>query len=127
MKRWFWAVAAVLVVAGYVSAAPLNPTQVAKDAKWVAHIDADAMRESIVVKKAYEKAMAECKPLIQSIPKLHDMFGMDPRKDLHGVTVYGPTPGKPQGVLIVHADVDQAALEAKVKKAPNHQVGKHGV
>ena len=50
--------AAALVVAGYASAAPLNPKQVAKEAKWVAHVDVDAMRESIVVKKAYEKAVA---------------------------------------------------------------------
>ena len=134
MRRWYLAMAAVLAVVAVwalapvtsAQAAPLDAKQIAHDAKWVAHLDVDAMRESVVVKKAYEKATADSKKLADALPKLRAMLGMDPRKDLHGITVYGPKPGKPQGVLIVHADVDQAVLLAKVNTAPQHEVGKHG-
>jgi len=46
---------------------------------------------------------------------------MDPRKDLHGITVYGKKLGKNEGVLIIHADLDRKLLLGKVRGFPDHE------
>ncbi len=52
---------------------------------------------------------------------------MDPRKDLHSVTLYGPKLGELKGVLIVRAKDDQKKLwEERIKKAPNFQGTTYG-
>ncbi len=120
------ALAAFLGLAAIGRAEPLELKQVAADAKWLAHVDVDAMRESIVVQKAYHKCMEMHKDAEKRLDKIHELLGVDPRKDLHGVTVYGKDLEKHHGVLIVHADVDQKLLLEKAQKAPDHKVAKYG-
>jgi hypothetical protein len=120
------ALAAVLGLAAVGRAEPLELKQVAADAKWLVHVDVDAMRTSIVVQKGYQKCMEMHKEAAQHLDKIHEMLGMDPRKDLHAVTAYGKDLDKLHGVLIVHADVDQKSLLEKAQKAPDHKVAKYG-
>jgi hypothetical protein len=54
------------------------------------------------------------------------LIGMDPRKDLHGITLYGSQIGKHEGVLIVFADADRKLLTEKVKKARGYDSSTHG-
>jgi hypothetical protein len=83
-------------------AAPLDLKHVAADAAWLAHVDIDAMRESIVVQKAMEKHQhAGRKEFVKK------MLGMDPDKDLHGMTCYGKEIGKHKGVMILHARMNR--------------------
>jgi len=39
-------------------AEPLDPAQVSAEAKWLAHLDVDAMRASTVVQRAWKKGRA---------------------------------------------------------------------
>jgi hypothetical protein len=90
------------------------------------HVDVDAMRHSVVLDKAYKKCLEMHKEAAQHMDKLPGMIGMDPRKDLHGITVYGKELDKRKGVLIVHADVNQKLLKEKAAKAQDHKVNKCG-
>lgn len=83
-------------------AAPLDLKHVAADASWLAHVDIDATRESIVMQKAMEKQKhADRKEMVKK------MLGMDPDKDLHGMTFYGREIGKHKGVMILHARMNR--------------------
>ena len=126
MKVLVTAVAAVLALATIGRAEPLDVKKVAADAKWVVHVDVDAMRDSVVLNKAYKKCMEMHKEAAERMDKLPGMIGMDPRKDLHGITVYGKDLDKRKGVLILHADVNQELLKEKAAKAPDHKVAKCG-
>ncbi len=114
---------------GFVAAAraePLNLAQVSGDAKWVGHLDVDALRASTVVNKAWKKGLEIRKDAQARLDKLREKIGMDITKDVHGVTAYGKEPGKETGVLIVHAKLDQKFLLDKAEKAPDHKVEKFG-
>ncbi len=123
------AAAILLGLATLGQAAPLNPEVVAGDAKWVAHLDVDAMRSSIVVQKAYQH-FVEKSPIGKAAVTMLDvspaLIGMDPRKDLHAVTIYGSQIGKHKGVLIVFAEADRKLLTEMVKKAHGYESSTYG-
>ena len=115
---------AMAIVFGLVTigrAEPLDLKQVPAEAKWVSHVDVDTLRASIVVQKAYQKCLDMHKDAAEKMDMVCSIVGMDPRKDLHGITAYGKDTNKEHGVLIVHADVNQALLLALVAKAPDHK------
>jgi hypothetical protein len=120
------ALAAVLGLAVVGRAEPVELKQVATDAKWLAHVDVDAMRESVVVQKAYHKCMEMHKDAQKHFDKVRETLGLDLKKDLHGITIYGKDLDKHHGVLIVHADVNQKLLLEKAEKAADHKVAKYG-
>jgi hypothetical protein len=120
------ALAAVLGLTVVGRAEPIELKQVPADAKWLIHVDVDAMRESIVVQKAYGKCMEMHKDAQKHFDKVQQTLGLDLKKDLHGITVYGKDLDKHHGVLIVHADVNQKLLLEKAEKAPDHKVAKYG-
>jgi hypothetical protein len=120
------AMAVVLGLATIGRAEPLALKQVAADAKWVMHVDVDALRASIVAQKAYRKCLEMHKDAEKMMDVACGVVGMDPRKDIHGITVYGKDTNKEHGVLIVHADVNQKLLLGIVAKAPDHKMIAYG-
>jgi hypothetical protein len=107
-------------------AAPIDFKAVPAEAKWLAHVDVDAMRSSMVVQKMYHMAAEKCKDLDVHMDKVKEHLGLDPRKDLHGMTLYGPRVGEHRGILIVYADVDRKLLEEKAQRAPDHKTATYG-
>ena len=107
-------------------AAPVDLKQVPADAKWVVHVDVDAIRASTVVRNAYKKSMEMHPEAAAGFDLAKKFVGMNPREDLHGITLYDKVIGKPEGVVIVAADIDQKPLLALVEKAPDHKVVKSG-
>lgn len=125
------ALAAVVLLgfAPVLSAAPFNPDMVCGDAQWVAHLDVDALRASTFAQSAYQEFLDECPVAGLAVAAFETsarVAGMDPREDLHGITLYGPKVGKEKGVLIVAADADQDALAVKVTEAKDYESSKHG-
>ena len=100
-----------ILVGSQAFAGPLNLKQVSDDAKWVGHVDFDALRDSVVVKKAMEKHLAKHKNAEAHMKMVQGLIGMDPRKDLHGATFYGMAIGKHKGVMILHANLDKAKIQ----------------
>ena len=126
MKLFASTFAALALLAAIGQAAPLEPKNVAADAKWVVHVDVDAVHDSLVVKKAFETC-----PLLKNDSGKHfdmirDKIGVDLRKGLHGMTLYGRDTDKTHGVAIVFATVNQKLLLEKAAHATDHKVAKHG-
>lgn len=113
------------VAAAVVQAAPLEPKHIGADAKWVVHVDVDAMHDSTLVTKAYEKEAARHENADKWLASVVERTGMDPTKDLHGVTAYGSKPGEGQGVILVHAKANRTKLLEMAKKAPDFAESEH--
>jgi hypothetical protein len=121
----FPAVCAALSYAVTAQAEPLDAARVPAKAVWLMHVDVDAARESTVLKKM-EKRMLEKHPHLEPMMAMGaGMIGMDIRKDLHDVTVYGLDTDKHNAVMIVHAKADRKKLEAMVEKAKDHVTSDH--
>jgi hypothetical protein len=54
------------------------------------------------------------------------MLNFDPRKQLHAITLYGPSDSPENGVMLVNADFDADRLVALVKGANDYQSSTHG-
>ena len=111
---------------GNAAAAPLDLKQVPADAVWVGHVDFDAVHASTVVQKIEQKIKEKHPEHEQRMGYAIKFLGMDPRKDLHGMTFYGSKIGKPEGAVVVHAKLDGARLMGLATKLPSHQAEKHG-
>jgi hypothetical protein len=117
--------AVALAWATVAPAAPLELASVAADAQWLMHLDMDAARESTVLERAWERAVKMHPRAEQMMRMGAGMLGMDPRKDLRDVTMYGADTDKRNGVMIVRAKVNREMLERMVEKAPDHETMEH--
>ncbi len=125
MRFWALSIAAMLTWAATVQAGPVDFKDIPGDAKWFAHADVDAMRNSTLVERAYHQAIQELPQAEEHFQKVEEISGMDPRQDLHSLTFYGTKFVPDRGVLIVRADFDKARLEQKAQEAPDHEASRH--
>ncbi|MCP5520433.1 MAG: hypothetical protein H7A46_02645 [Verrucomicrobiales bacterium] len=108
---------ALLVVGA--RAEPLKNQEVAADAKWVLHLDLDALLNTKVGKELGERLLGP--KLEAGQAQLKEKLGVDyDWHDLHGFTLYGRdyrAPREGRGVLLIHSGLDlKAGLEAAMKK-----------
>ncbi len=120
MNRMFAAAALVLTFGlsaglGTANAAPLDPSHVSADAKWLVHIDFDAAHQSKVADNIREHIL-EHEKAKEALAKLKDELDMDPHQDLHGATLYSSNFKPQHGVLIIYAKANKEKLIANLKK-----------
>lgn len=94
-------------------AAPLNAGQVGANAKWVLHLDVEGLRATQVGKILMQKLTTGDDN--NRLNALAAMLGCDLRKDLAGVTLYGPSDVEDEGVVILHGKFNKQQLETFVK------------
>jgi hypothetical protein len=127
MRNVGFSLAILLATAGVLRAEPLDFHYVAADAKWVAHVDFDAVRTSTVAQAGYRQCLDLHKEAIQQrLAKIAEQWKIDPTKDLLDLTFYGTQIKRDSGVLIVHAKVDQQLLLSKVRELPGHVATPYG-
>jgi hypothetical protein len=116
-----------LLAARPVEAGPLKSKDVAAGAKWVVHVDFDAMRDSKLGATFREKCLAN-EDAQHKIKKCQEDTGVDLTKDMHSVTLYDTKFVEHSGVAIFRAShIDGKKLLAKLKeKHPDHKSEKHG-
>lgn len=103
---------AVLVLC--VSAAPGGPLkteQVAGDARWVAHLDVDAVLSSGIAQFVLDEA-AKKEEFHAGLAKIEETLGFRPLKDMHGLTLYGREYTKESGVAVIDVAADRDKLLA---------------
>src|SRR5205814_3420565 len=85
-------------------AGPLNRADVSAQAVWVAHIDCDTLRPTTLGQ--YLVTELEKPDATARFAAFQSIFSFDPRKQLHGITLYdaGSTPA--DGVLLLYVDFD---------------------
>lgn len=127
MKRLLAIVALVWIGcgSGICWAAPLDPSTVAADAKWLVHVDFDALRESKIFLHARDEIMKHdmAKTVLAMIK---EATGADPEQDVHGATVYGNGFKPHAGVLIVYAHADREKLVNLMRTRPDFKTSKEG-
>lgn len=126
MRIWAFSFAVLLGWAAATQAAPVEFKDIPAEAKWLAHVDVDAMRDSTLTERIYHFAMQQRPEAEGHFQKVEEVTGMDPRRDLYSLTFYGTSFAENQGVLIVKAGFDRARMEEKAKEAADHEVTKHG-
>jgi hypothetical protein len=119
-------IALALACGGMVQAAPLNLAQVGADSQWFVHLDVDAMRESSLVQQAYMAGSQQWSEVEMWMGMACDQVGVDPRTDLHGVTLFGTKLGKLEGVALVDAQMRPEAMIDRAKGESGYQSTHYG-
>lgn len=119
--------ALLATAAGTARAEPLDPKQVPADAKWVLHVDMDAVRQSKVWGMVLGRANREAGgQLQQKLDAAATLLGSRFPEDLHGVTLLGRGFTEESGVMLVHANMDRQKLAALVKLNPGYATSAYG-
>jgi len=107
MKTWTACLLGLTLSAG-VLAGPLQPAHIAADARWLIHLDLEALQPTTVgqtlAREAIEPKMSE----VAAALKLHLGFDFDWRR-IRSITLYGAEYGGPErlrGVMLVDTDLD---------------------
>ena len=123
---WGWFGILVLGVVAAADAGPFDPKQLSADTTWVVHVDVDALRTSTVVSRVYQKLADKWKDVDRPMAEVRSHLGIDPRKDLHSLTLSGPKLGDDQGVLIVQTEVDREILQRELAKHADYKATAYG-
>jgi hypothetical protein len=100
-------------------AGPLQRADVAAEPAWIVHLDCDSLRPTAIgqyLLAEMEKPEAKAK-----LAEVQTMFGFDPRKQLHGLTLYSTGKAPEDGVLLVYGDFDAERLITMAKAAQDYQ------
>ena len=100
-------------------AGPLQRADVPADPAWVLHVDCDGMRPTAIgqyLLAEMEKPEAQAK-----FAAFQTIFNFDPRKQLHGLTLYSTGKAPEDGVLLVSADFDADRLVTMAKAAKDYK------
>jgi hypothetical protein len=91
-------------------AGTFQPGNVAKDAKWIMHMNFDRFRDTQIADAMFEQA--ESGHGAARMQVFRNLFKLDPRTDFHGMTVYGTDKNEDNAVLVLNTNYDEAALLA---------------
>ncbi|MBC8038990.1 MAG: hypothetical protein H7Y06_00440 [Opitutaceae bacterium] len=103
---------------------PVDRSAVTDNPAWALHLDADALRTSIVGKHILAEMSKPDAELRFALLKA--ATGSDLRTALHGITVYGATPSPEDGVALVYADLNAERLGALAKMTEDYRTSSHG-
>jgi hypothetical protein len=106
------AVACGLLAATAAQAAPLDKSDVAKDAKWVIHVDLEALTDSKVAEKAGKEWPQKTQKIRQ---RLESEMGITPQEDLRGLTMFSNTYEMHSGVAILNAKFERQKVKSSLE------------
>jgi hypothetical protein len=96
-----------------VTADELDPARIPADAKWVIHIDVDALRDSEIAEYIRDEKSQMVNTARQCIQR---EFGIDLREDLNSITLFSDTYDSHTGAAIVSADFNEDQIISKFKE-----------
>jgi hypothetical protein len=97
-----------VLLAGFMApmvanAATFRSGDVPADARWLLHIDLDAIASAEALQKTYEERVAK-HPFVRSLAEGRWKVKIDFQGELKGVTLYGKQLSQNQGVLLLYTD-----------------------
>lgn len=128
-RPWRWVaigMALALLDCGRAEAGPLDLKQVSGDAQWVVHLDVDAMRHSSFVEQAYLEGTQQWAAIETWISIACNEMSIDPKSDLHGLTMFGTKLGKLEGVALIDARMQPDQMIGRAKGEPGYQSSTYG-
>lgn len=108
-------------------AAPLDPSRLPADAKWVIHFDMAALQASGLLEDVGGLFPAGLEPARAQLQKIEDNIGIDPTRDVLNVTVYDTRFAGKDGVMLIDVnDLDAGRLIEQLKeRRPDHLASVH--
>jgi hypothetical protein len=103
-----------------VRAEPLDSKQVPADVKWLVHIDADAIKTG-KVPQTIGALWLKVPSAAERLKLLCRTIGMDPAKELHGITIHGSRYTEVHSVVVVRAEVDRKRLMSFLRSRPGYE------
>ena len=114
-----------LIAAATAMADPFDAKTVPADAKWVVHIDVDAIAKSSFWPLIEQRINAN--PNAQAgIQKAEMITGANLPQDLHSITLYGLGFNEADGVILANANVNQQQLLVMLQGNPSFVSFPHG-
>jgi len=123
--RRLW-IGALLSAVGIAEAGTLNPARVPADASFVAHLDIEALRKSDIGAFLFEQL--ETPEVETKFAEVTAALGMDIRKDLRSVTMYG-LPGSgpaPAGAVLLEGNFDRQRVQDAVATQADYRTTAYG-
>jgi hypothetical protein len=119
MKRSMWGLAVALLALG-AQGSPLQPEQVPAQATWFVHLDVEKLLASQVGAQILEAIKAEPK-LSAQLDVVQNAVGVDLRKDIKGLSLFGPDAHKDHGVMVFSGLPNTDKLLTTIKANPTHE------
>lgn len=109
---------AMLLGPSQAVAGPLDPAHLPEDAKWVVHVDFEQWHETVLAKKLEEK-----KPRMMKGARawLKQEYGIEPKEDLFGMTMFSDTYKSHTGTVILFAKFDREKVVEKLEKEGDYE------
>lgn len=127
--KWHWALLALVVgLTPPVRAEPLESKRVAAEARWVVHIDVDALRTGEIpraVARLWSQLPAAAEHR-KNLRQLEVVLGVDAVDDLHDITIYGERFDAGGAVVLLQVDIDREVLAKFLTWQPGYQPDSHG-
>ncbi|MBL8746066.1 MAG: hypothetical protein JNK58_06890 [Phycisphaerae bacterium] len=115
MRRTMTTLAFMVACSGSALAGPLLPERVLPDATWVLHVDIESMVNSTFGRAVLDGSMgAEIRAEITE--EAMQEMGIDPLRDLRGLTIFGHTEEETEAVILISAT---NAIDAPLAKLPD--------
>ena len=116
---------AMTTVAAVASATPLDPAGVPADARYVIHLDMDAMRPTQLWQVIDDRLVGN-EAFGSKMGLFEQGSGMRFPRDLHGVTVFGHVAGDAAAVVVVRAKMNADQFLTALQFADNYASGTYG-
>ena len=125
MKKLATAIVLVLGLVAVVRAEPLECSRIAANAQWLVHVDFDALKAATTAQKIGDVWLSR-ELSDRKLEWLRENVGLDPMRDLHGISFYGTRIAAHTGVGVFRAKVDRERLLAFLNRQPDYRLGSHG-
>jgi hypothetical protein len=125
MKTWLAALTLVIGLGNSARSEPLNHRQVPTDAKWLVHVDVSAVKTGDASQKISDLWL-QLPSTTQQLRRLRWTTGVDPIKDLKGITIYSRSYKPKSAVVILQSKVSQERLHRYLRRRPDYHTSEHG-
>jgi hypothetical protein len=119
MKRGMLMLAMALLALG-ARGGELKPELVPAQATWFAHLDVEKLLASQVGAKLLEEIKADVQ-LTAQFDAIQNTVGVDLRKDIKGLSLFGPDTQKDRGVMVFRGPANTDKLLTVIKANPSHE------
>lgn len=125
LKRTLTTMGLIALAATTAIADPFDAKAVPADAKWVLHVDVEALAKSSFWPIIEQKINADAN-LQAGLQQFEMIASMSLPQDLHSVTVYGLGFNEPDGVILFRARANQQQLTTLLQQNPSFTSIPHG-
>ncbi len=116
----------LMMEAAPVIAGPLPKSQVSSGAKWIIHLDMDQFSPSKTCRILSTSKQTDAKNFQVLLNRYRTLLGVDPLKDLTGLTVYGNEMTGSRGVALINGSLNNRSITRQFSTYPQYRTKNSG-